>query len=197
MTKENKLEKIVPVRLNDDQLEFLGGSEAMMINMRSIIDKQRMIDQVCSTDQQLSGIEQEIKDLKEEKAQLLSERTNLFKKIRAAMQYQTEKPLQSYRKTFRFSCRDYAYIQEQDGTTISDKVRRLIDEHRLMQMGEHDDIPADDQQLLQIKRELFHRKSEVKNQVEILREIQRLEKELLEKYAELADETGERFKNII
>ena len=86
MTKENKLEKIVPVRLNDDQLEFLGGSEAMMINMRSIIDKQRMIDQVCSTDQQLSGIEQEIKDLKEEKAQLLTERTNLFKKIRAAMQ---------------------------------------------------------------------------------------------------------------
>ena len=66
-----------------------------------------------------------------------------------------------------------------------------------MQMGEHDDILADDQQLLQIKRELFHRKSEVKNQVEILREIQRLEKELLEKYAELADETGERFKNII
>lgn len=201
MAKVNKLEHIVPVRLNEEQLNFLEnqGSGTLVDNMRALVSRQRRYRQFCSTNSALSEIEVEIGRLTSEKEALLKERAGLFKKIRAAMQYKPEKPLQNYRKTFRFNDADMEFIGQVEGENDSDKIRHIIDEQMISQMEmEYDPIlTQEENQLQHSRKELVKRRNDVKLQVEKLREIKRLEKELLEKYEELCDETGNRFKNHI
>lgn len=202
MTKVNKLEHIVPVRLNEEQLKFLEnqGTGSLVNNMRTLVSQQRRYRQFCSTNSALSEIEIEIGRLTREKENLLQERAGLFKKIRAAMQYKPEKPLQSYRRTFRFNDIDMEFISGQvSGENDSDKIRHIIDEQMISQMEKEYDplLTQEENQLQQSRKELIKRRNDVKVQVEKLREIKRLEKELLEKYEELCDETGNRFKNHI
>ena len=202
MTKVNKLEHIVPVRLNEEQLDFLEnqGAGSLVNNMRALIAQQRRYRQFCSTNSALSEIEIEIGRLTSEKDALLKERAELFTKIRAAMQYKPEKPLQSYRRTFRFNDVDMEFISCQvSGENDSDKIRHIIDEQMISQMEKEYDplLTQEENQLQQSRKELIKRRNDVKVQVEKLREIKRLEKELLEKYEELSDETGNRFRNQI